>query len=182
MRAKLGTMAVLAGLAFGVGLYVSWPLLIRRSYSSLPYAQPAELLREIRSLPEIRVTTESTSAAWVGYVSLGNRFRNTNPSVIEQALKMASADGDPLTSVKVMILLRVCFECPGGKSMPKSRGGWISHSEMEKGRVHTDMNWPVRYAFGRFVLTDSVDGYLGEPYDVAAEYQWRIANCHRRQF
>jgi len=38
------------------------------------------------------------------------------------------------------------------------------------------MNWPVEYKSGRFSLEDSIDGYLGSPYDPEAEFGWMLAN------
>jgi hypothetical protein len=42
------------------------------------------------------------------------------------------------------------------------------------------MNWPVEVRLGHFHLTDTIDAYLGKPYDAAEEFAWRLQNCHWR--
>jgi hypothetical protein len=109
----------------------------------------------------------------------------TDESVILDALIQFSGSENSSVSlddqVKVMLVLRVCFESPKGITMPLPYGrygGWLSGPAGRKGQY--DMNWPVARALGRFYAVDLIAGYKGYPYDPVAEFKWFEVNGGKR--
>jgi len=146
------------------------------------YKDSAELAARIEQLPEIAGVgpQSATAAQWDPYISLARSMRVSDPEIVNGALRQASGVRPRMQSgAKLMILLRVCFECPAGRSPSGLRGGWIS-IRGETGKKPNDMNWPVGQRFGRFYLRNTLDGYMGTPYDALGEFEWMLANCRWR--
>jgi hypothetical protein len=155
-----------------------------RSTQLGPFSNAQEISSAITQLPEIAGQgVRSAGVDWQYYTIVAKRMKGTHPDIIKSAFRQLAALRGPQRSaidIRVMLLLRVCFECPSGR-MPKDvRGGWFSYSARDAHRTIDDMNWPVRQRLGLFYVEDSLDGYLGPPYDSAAEFNWMLANCKWR--
>ena len=182
-RLAVGCAALLVACLSGyLALHAAWGV---RSPQVGPFASGQELFSVITQLPEI-VTPgmTSTAADWQSYTIIARRMKRTDPDVIKSAFRQLSALRGPQRSGvdnRVMVLLRVCFECPSG-AMPNTPRGWLSYSAKDANRKIDDMNWPVRQRLGLFYLEDSLDGYMGPPYDSTAEFDWMLANCKWRNW
>lgn len=143
------------------------------------------IVYEIRNLPEIAsLGSLAGGDYWRAYVRLADGLKITDTNLIYAALNDLSARRGRIsseTSIKVMLLLRVCFECPPNVRQPAGYGGWISYSAQEAGRTNFDENWPVGVTSGQLYLQDNINGYLGQPYDPVADFRWRLINCSWRK-
>jgi hypothetical protein len=80
-------------------------------------------------------------------------------------------------NIRCMLLLRVCFQCPPGRTLSGIHGGWLSYSAQARAAGPRDMGWPIEQRLGRFHLVDTIDGYLGTPYSADEEFDWMLKNC-----
>jgi len=144
-----------------------------------PYKNPTQLAADIRALPlDERAPMGLAWPGWQDYMVLSTRMRVTDPEVTRSALLGVCASPSRMRdNIRVMLLLRVCFDCPAGTPRPSTYGGWISHSAANRGETNRDMNWPVGRALTRLYMQDTIDGYIGSPYDGREEFDWLLTHC-----
>lgn len=177
MNQKLTALALVALLVLSFTIF-HCSRLRSPTAQATPYQASDQLVRDLKQLPVIAEAKDEPSAReWGHYVSMAKRLQLSNPDIIKSALRQVSALPARLEdNIRVMLLLRVCFECPSGAMRSGTHDGWVSASAYRANRRAKDMNWPVEYKSGRFSLEDSIDGYLGSPYDPEAEFGWMLAN------
>jgi hypothetical protein len=172
------TGVVLFAVAGGVLLFV-----VKRPYPPINsgYVDSNALVSDINLLPDIADAADASVASdWGGYATVAKRMRLSDPEIVKSSLRAAAGQGHRRrANAKVMILLRVCFECPAGRVMPEGRGGWVSATGEATATIK-DMNWPVASRMGQFYLRNTLDGYMGPIYDPIAEFDWMQANCKWR--
>jgi len=100
----------------GIVLWIAWFRLgmSTREQPADPYTDLEELASDITLLPKNGTTTQTTSDDWEPYVHVARRIKSTDPRVTRSALgRLKNArQAAFITDVKVMLLLRICFECP----------------------------------------------------------------------
>jgi hypothetical protein len=173
----IGMIAILVIVAYFISNSMNVPT------KPLPYEDISQVISDINTLPAIGIDkTEPVRCDWRNFVSAGRRIKVTDPLLVESALWFASTNHNAVRfgNVKIMILLRVCFSCPANKMPTNIYSGWVSFSAEKAGRTIHDLNWPVGEVFGHFYMKDTLDGYVGQPYDPVAEFRWMRSNCKWR--
>lgn len=179
---KLIAMTLIA-MCFTPVAYLAGHTLLRPAIGArgAPYLDPAEIIRSVNSLPTIELHVQNR-ADWDSYVEVARHLRSTKPEIITAALRQLCTDHPSFRDkYKLMILLRVSFDCRRASTGSATSRGWISQSQAAAGRTSRGPNWPVSYCLGRFTLVDSIDGHLGKPYDASAEFAWMLQNCGWRE-
>lgn len=180
---------VIAILSMGIGIRFR-----KTPYSPVEptaYENTVKIIDDVEQLPVITSIDDLQSQhQWETYISLARRLKKTEPSLIERAFQQLS---DRQTNdyylktrfkvnVRLMLLMRICFECPAQERMNQIHGSFLFSPENEVNGRAFDMNWPIKTRFGHFYLQDSINGYTGPPYDPKSEFAWRVANCKWRKF
>ncbi|MDB6065080.1 MAG: hypothetical protein JWR26_1288 [Pedosphaera sp.] len=167
---------------FGIS-YFLWSSTQLKNTTGIPFKDSNEMASEIAKLRAIGTPgVNPNNDDWKQYAQLALNAQVTDKYVVKGALlQVISNKTARFTDVKLMILLRVCFECRQDARRDGVFGGFTSASAFDAGRTNLDMNWPVRRTFGVFWLQDTIDGYMGAPYDPVAEFDWFSANCSWRK-
>jgi hypothetical protein len=156
----------------------------RRGVAQVSFHSSEEVSSEIGELPLVsdkpRISPEEADA----YIRMAKRLRLTNASFIRDGLRTALSNNnrDPFVNMKVMILLRVAFQCPASEGPTGFSGGWLSGPDNDLGTKRRDANWPVQRTINSFILSEVLGGYLGPPYDGVADFDWRLIHCSWRRW
>jgi hypothetical protein len=173
------------GAVFVVALFLVVFFWARRDMKSFgpPFENSQQIVAEINRLPVIQSdNSDSSRESWLAYESVAKRLKATDNEITLRAFaEMSPSNRRNSLSIqqKVMLLLRVSFECPAGSQAPY-QGGWVYDALQVEGRTNFDANWPVLPSFSGFILQSDIDGYVGPPYEPVEEFKWRIANCRWR--
>jgi hypothetical protein len=100
-----------------------------------PYQTSAQLVLDLGQLPNVALSPGATrEAQWRLYMAVAKCMKQSPPELVKQALHDASVNhGGELAGARLMLLLRVCFECSSATTPPKAFGGWVSDSAMLDG-------------------------------------------------
>lgn len=163
---------------FGVVL-VSWLAAGSKRTDVRPYQNSGEMMSDIIALRPIGTPGAKPSAEdWSQYIQVAANMRVTDTELVREGLRKVATNKISVRGniEREMILLRICFECSKGATHIGIHGGFFSDSAATAGRTNLDMNWPVQKVFGSFILTDTINGYLGPPYDPVGEFDWFLTN------
>ena len=86
-----------------------------------PYQTSAQLVLDLGQLPNVALPPGATrEAQWRLYIAVAKRMKQSPPELVKQALHDASVNhGGALAGARLMLLLRVCFECSSAARPPK---------------------------------------------------------------